>query len=123
MNLSSLVSVFALQQHALVTENVHSMVKDLSTEDHSVRNMARGHSVANALSMVRDLSMVVHSVHSTAKGLNMAAHSVHNMDRDNAHNMANMPDMDVHNMEDHHMESHKAVRRTDRPMTHRQNTL
>jgi hypothetical protein len=99
------------------------MVKDLSTEDHNVHSMARGHNVVNALSMAKGHSMVVHSVHSMVKDHSMVAHNVHSMGRDSAHNMVSMQDMAAHNMEGHHTESHKVVRRTGKPMIHRQNTL
>ena len=81
------------------------MVKDLSTEDHNVHSMARGHNVVNALSMAKGHSMVVHSVHSMVKDHSMVAHNVHSMGRDSAHNMASMQDMAVHNTESHHTES------------------
>jgi hypothetical protein len=104
-------------------------------EDHKdVLSMARDHSVANVLNMVkghnmeRGHSMVVLSVRNMAKDLSTEDHrGVHNMVRDHSaaivHNMANMPDMDVHNMVSHHTEGHRVVHRTDRPTIHRQNTL
>jgi hypothetical protein len=99
------------------------MVKDHSMEGHNAHNMARGHNMVTVHNMAKDLSMVAHNVHSMVKDLNMVAHNVHNMGRDSAHNMVSMQDMAVHNTEGHHTESHKVVRRTGKPMIHRQNTL